>query len=124
MAMHIPRRHCSVHWPISREPPMTQDEILSMFRQHAAKAPTELPPFNEVILKLATLLADSCGRLSKENFDTLVWIGGILYKEGNSRFQARSDVSDIMKLSAKNQGPKKKPAFLLQSGSPSIRCTA
>src|SRR3569832_163393 len=92
MAMHIPRRHCSEHWPISREPPMTQVEILRMFRQHAAKAPTELPPFNEVILKLATFLAESCGRLSKENFDTLVWIGGILYKEGNSRFQARSDV--------------------------------
>src|SRR3569832_1111099 len=107
MAMHIPRRLCCVHWPISREPPMTQDEILSMFRQHAAKAPTELPPFIVVFLLLSTLLADSCGRLSKENFDTLVWIGGILYKEGNSRFQARSDVSDIMKQSAKNHWPEK-----------------
>lgn len=86
---------------------MTQDEILGMFRQRAARAPTELPPFNELILELAKLLGDSRGNLSKENFDTLVWIGGILYKEGNSRFQARSDVSDIMKQSAGNRDPKK-----------------
>jgi len=82
---------------------MTQNEILSMFRQHAAKTTNELPPFNEVILELATLLADSCGKLSKENFDALIRIGGALYKEGNSRFQGRTDVNDIMKHSARSR---------------------
>src|SRR3569833_3255992 len=94
MAMHIPRRHCSVHWPISREPPMTQDEILSMFRQHAAKAPTDLPPFNEVNLKLATLLADSCGRLSKKKFDTGGGGGGGRGGGGGGRGRARAGGGD------------------------------
>lgn len=84
---------------------MTQDEIVSMFRQHAASLPPESLSLNSVILELAQLLADSRGRLSKENFETLVRIGGVLYKEGNSRFQACSDVNDIMKKSAENRKP-------------------
>ena len=83
---------------------MTQDEILEMFRQHASSLANEAqaPMLSGAISKLAHLLAESRGRLSKENFDTLVRIGGILYSEGNTRFQARSDVDAIMKQSLKD----------------------
>lgn len=82
---------------------MTQDEILDMFRQQSASMPHALPRSNSVILDLAQLLADSRGRLSKENFETLVRIGGVLYKEGLDQFDARSDVAEIMKKSATNR---------------------
>lgn len=83
---------------------MTQDEILDMFRQQAESMPQGLPSANAVILELAQLLAESRGRLSKENFETLVRIGGVLYKEGRNQFDARSDVAEIMKTSAGNRG--------------------
>jgi prefoldin subunit 5 len=82
---------------------MTQNEILDMFREQADKMQAEIPSLNEVIFDLARLLADSRGKLSKENFDTLVHIGGLLYKEGRSRFQGKTDVDAIMKQSARNQ---------------------
>jgi len=82
---------------------MTQDEILGMFRDQADKVQTELPTLNAVILELAHLLADSHGKLSKENFETLVRLGGALYKEGQSRFDAKSDIAAIMKHSVENQ---------------------
>lgn len=82
---------------------MTTDEILTLFRQQAASLPQALPGSNSVIMELATLLAESRGRLSKENFETLVRIGGVLYKEGLDRFDARSDVADIMKKSASDR---------------------
>lgn len=82
---------------------MTQDEILDMFRQQSDCTTQELPTLNEVILELAQLLADSSERLSKENFETLVWIGGVLYKKGRDRFDAQSDVAKIMKNSAENR---------------------
>lgn len=78
---------------------MTQDEILDMFRQQSANMSEVFPRPNSVILELAQLLADSRGRLSKENFETLVRIGGVLYKEGLDQFDARSDVANIMKKS-------------------------
>ena len=81
---------------------MTRDEILEMFRQQSDGAAQELLERNAVILELAQLLADSRGRLSKENFDTLIRIGGVLYGEGRDRFNARSDVAEIMKTSAEN----------------------
>jgi hypothetical protein len=74
-----------------------------MFREHAGKMQTELPTLNAVILELAQLLADSRGRLSKENFEMLVRIGGALYKEGHSQFHGKSDVDAIMKRSAENK---------------------
>lgn len=61
------------------------------------------PKPNSVVLELAQLLADSRGRLSKENFETLVRIGGVLYKEGLDQFVARSDIADIMKKSASDR---------------------
>lgn len=82
---------------------MTQDEILDMFRQQSEKMPNELPTRNAAILELAQLLAVSRGRLSKENFETLVRIGGMLYEAGRSQFDARSDVADIMKKSAEDR---------------------
>ncbi|GAB3538293.1 hypothetical protein GCM10027343_03660 [Noviherbaspirillum agri] len=82
---------------------MTQDEILAMFRQQSDSMPHASPRSNSVILKLAQLLADSRGRLSKETFETLVRIGGVLYKEGLEQFDARSDVAAIMKKSAANR---------------------
>lgn len=78
---------------------MTQDEILDMFRQQSANMSDAFPQPNSVILELAQLLADSRGRLSKENFETLVRIGGVLYKEGLDQFDARSDIAKIMKKS-------------------------
>lgn len=82
---------------------MTQDQILNLFRQHADKMLAEPPLLNVVILDLAQLLADSRGRLSKENFDTLVHIGGTLYKEGQNQFYGKSDVDAIMKKSTANK---------------------
>jgi hypothetical protein len=78
---------------------MTQEEILDMFRQQAVSMSHAFPRSNSVILELAQLLADSRGRLSKENFETLVRIGGVLYKEGIDQFDARSDIAAIMKTS-------------------------
>lgn len=82
---------------------MTQEEILGMFQAEANRMPLELPVANEIILELAQLLAESRERLSKETFETLVHIGGVLYKEGRSRFDARADISAIMKQSAENR---------------------
>lgn len=83
---------------------MTQDDILDMFREHAETLqPAEhAPPLGDVILELAQLLAESRGKLSKENFETLVRIGGALYREGKSGFDARADLASIMKRSAKH----------------------
>lgn len=78
---------------------MTQDEILDMFRRQADEMPVESSSINITILELAQLLADSRGRLSKENFETLVRIGATLYKKGRDQSDARSDVAVIMKKS-------------------------
>lgn len=79
---------------------MTQDEILNIFRQEADKMSSDAAPLNDVILALAQLLADSRGKLSKENFEVLSKIGGVLYKEGKIQFNAKSDVDTIMNLSS------------------------
>jgi hypothetical protein len=83
---------------------MTQDEILSLFRQQAADPNTEIPSQTDLILKLSQLLADSRGKLSKENFEELVHIGAVLYKSGQTQFNARQNVSDIMRQSAQAHG--------------------
>jgi hypothetical protein len=82
---------------------MTRDQILNLFRDQADKIQGESPLLNVVILDLAQMLADSRGRLSKENFDTLLRIGGALYKEGQSQFHGKSDVDAIMKKSTANK---------------------
>ncbi|MFJ3046085.1 hypothetical protein ACIPEN_09650 [Herbaspirillum chlorophenolicum] len=82
---------------------MTQDEILRMFREQAEEVQAALPTLNAIMMELADLLASSRGRLSKENFGVLVRLGGVLYKNGLSQFQARSDVAAIMKHSVENR---------------------
>ncbi|HEY8606127.1 MAG TPA: hypothetical protein VIM12_03295 [Noviherbaspirillum sp.] len=79
---------------------MNQEEIVALFRQQAASLPAELPAINQPILDLAQLLADSRGRLSKENFESLLRIGGVLYRLGADQFNARQDVASIMQKSA------------------------
>jgi hypothetical protein len=74
-----------------------------MFRQKAKDLPSEASALNAAILELAQLLADSRGRLSKENFDVLVRIGGTLYKNGHDQFDGKSDVDAIMRHSHRNQ---------------------
>ncbi|WP_194723748.1 hypothetical protein [Noviherbaspirillum malthae] len=81
---------------------MTQDEILTMFRQQAKDLPSNASALNTAILELAQLLADSRGRLSKENFEVLVRIGGALYKNGHNQFHGKNDVDAIMKHSHRN----------------------
>lgn len=78
---------------------MTQDEILGMFRKKALHLEPDAAALSTSILGLAQLLADSRGRLSKENFETLVLIGGALYKHGHDRFLGKHDVDAIMKNS-------------------------
>jgi hypothetical protein len=75
---------------------MTQNQILEMIRTKAASMPLQAAHSNDIILALAKLLAESRGRLSKENFETLVHIGGVLYKSGLAQYNARQDVADIM----------------------------
>lgn len=83
---------------------MTQDEILELIRQHANTLANQAqaPMLNDIILRLARLLSESRGKLSKEDFNTLIHIGSVLYREGDSQFQARTDINAIMKNSLKN----------------------
>lgn len=82
---------------------MTLEEIYALFRQHAAGMEQDPSTKGELISKLAQLLADSRGKLSKENFDMLVHIGGALYKEGQDQYDARKNVSEIMQNSIDSQ---------------------
>jgi hypothetical protein len=79
---------------------MTREEILDMFRQQSSAMVDQSLDLNAVILTRAQLLADSSGRLSKENFEGLVAMGGVLYREGSRRYQGRSDIAAIMSHSA------------------------
>lgn len=82
---------------------MSPDDVIKMFRKHAGEIPLEAPGtmLANVIQELAGLLADSRGRLPKETFEALIRIGGVLYREGESQFLARTDVDSIMKTSSK-----------------------
>ncbi|HEV2610866.1 MAG TPA: hypothetical protein VGU61_11410 [Noviherbaspirillum sp.] len=75
---------------------MKHDEVVALFREKAASMPEQGPSKSDLILGLATLLAESRGRLSKENFESLINLGAALYKEGHNQYQARSDVDTIM----------------------------
>lgn len=86
---------------------MTQDEVLSMFRTEAERMPLAPAPAHEAILLLAQLLADSRGRLSKENFETLLQIGAAMYKQGKTEFNARADVASIMRDAARPPDPER-----------------
>jgi hypothetical protein len=84
---------------------MTQDDVLELFREQATILGQVQASQSDIILRLAQLLADSKGRLSKENFEELVQIGAVMYQEGLGQFRARAEVATTMKKSA--QGRKK-----------------
>lgn len=80
---------------------MTSDQIVDLFRQHAETIALEAqgPMLAHAIQELAQLLAVSHGTLPKTTFETLLRIGGELYREGNSQYRAKSDIDAIMKKS-------------------------
>ncbi|RZI44180.1 hypothetical protein EGT07_01765 [Herbaspirillum sp. HC18] len=83
---------------------MTSEYVIEMFRQHAGTIALEEsgPMLANVIEELARLLAESHERLPEETFESLVRIGGVLYREGSSQFRAKSDVDAIMKKSSRD----------------------
>lgn len=83
---------------------MKQEDVLNMFREGAEKLGPVKSSQREVILALAELLANSRGRLSKENFETLVGIGSVLYQEGLAQYSARQEMDSIMKKSVDDPG--------------------
>ncbi|OWW18234.1 hypothetical protein [Noviherbaspirillum denitrificans] len=82
---------------------MTLERVSEMFRQHAGTIALEESGtmIAIVIEELARLLADSHGRLPDETFESLVRIGGMLYREGSSQHRAKADVDAIMKKSSR-----------------------
>lgn len=83
---------------------MTPERVTEMFRQHAGTIALEEsgPMLASVIDELARLLADLHDRLPQETFESLVKIGGVLYREGGSQSRAKSDVDAIMKKSSRD----------------------
>lgn len=78
---------------------MNQQDVLELFRKEARSLGAVQESQNEIINRLAQLLADSKGRLSKENFDALVHIGAVMYQEGLGKYRAKSEVAATMKES-------------------------
>lgn len=79
---------------------MTQEDVVELFRQQAATLGEVQSSQTEIILRLAQLLADSRGRLSKENFEELVHIGAVMYQQGLGQYRARAEVAATMIKSA------------------------
>ena len=82
---------------------MTQDEVIELFRAEAATLGTLPHTQRDIIHQLATLLAESKGRLSKDNFETLVHIGAVMYQEGLGKYRAGVEVAATMKKSVENR---------------------
>ncbi|TFW10357.1 hypothetical protein E4K72_01345 [Oxalobacteraceae bacterium OM1] len=83
---------------------MTQDDVLKMFRDGAEKLGPVKESQREIILALADLLANSRGRLSKEDFERLVGIGSVLYQEGLAQYNARQEMDSLMLKSIDDRG--------------------
>ncbi|OWW19331.1 hypothetical protein [Noviherbaspirillum denitrificans] len=83
---------------------MTPDRVVGLFRQHAGTIALEEagPMLSNVIEELARLLSESHDNLPEETFERLIRIGGVLYREGNSQYQAKSDVDAIMRRSSRS----------------------
>jgi hypothetical protein len=90
---------CAYTESINMETEMTQDDVLGLFRQQAATLGEVQSTQTDIIMRLAQLLADSKGRLSKENFEELVHIGAVMYQESAAQFRARTEVAAIMNKS-------------------------
>lgn len=82
---------------------MKQHEVLQLFRTQAESLGNVKESQSEIINRLAQLLADSRGRLSKEHFEELVHIGAVMYKEGLGKHRARMEVAATMKESVEKQ---------------------
>lgn len=78
---------------------MKQEEVLRMFREGAERLGPIKDSQRDLILALADLLANSRGRLSKEDFETLVGIGSVLYQAGLAQYNARQETDSMMKKS-------------------------
>jgi hypothetical protein len=78
---------------------MRQQDVLELFRNEAESLGNVENSQSEIINKLAQLLADCGGQLSKENFDDLVHIGAVMYKEGLGKHRARSEVAATLRES-------------------------
>lgn len=83
---------------------MTTEHVIEMFRQHAETIALEesVPMLASVINELARLLVDSRDKLPGETFESLVRIGGMLYREGSSQSRAKTEVDAIMEKSSKD----------------------
>lgn len=82
---------------------MTQYDVLELFKERAEKLDVLQASQSDIILRLAQLLADSREYMSKENFEELVQIGAVMYKEGQGQFRARSELATLMKTSVQEQ---------------------
>lgn len=78
---------------------MTKEDILDLFRQRAAMLGEVKDSQHDIIMDLAQLLAESRGKLSKENFEMLVHIGAVMYQEGLRDYRARVEVANTMEAS-------------------------
>jgi hypothetical protein len=78
---------------------MTQSDVIELFRQQSAMLGEVKSTQHDIIMSLAQLLADSTGRLSKENFESLVHIGAVMYQEGLGQYRARSEIEATMESS-------------------------
>jgi hypothetical protein len=78
---------------------MTTDDVIQLFRQQAATLGNVKESQRDIIMELAQLLAESRGRLSKENFESLVHIGAVMYQEGLRDYRARSEIATTMETS-------------------------
>jgi hypothetical protein len=99
-----PKLQSELHSAVTFGDAMTAEHIIELFRQHAGTIALEAqqPMLSNVINDLAQLLANSHEILPKETFESLVRIGGVLYREGKSQYRAKSDIDAIMKKSSRD----------------------
>jgi hypothetical protein len=80
---------------------MTQLDVVMLFNTQAKDLGTDHTTEDNTISRLAQFLADSEGRLSKEDFDFLTHMGALMYKHGLGQYTARADVAVVMSKSAR-----------------------
>jgi hypothetical protein len=84
--------------------PMNQQEVLALFRTRAQSLGQAYYRFDEIVSLLAKAVSHSRDNLSSEDFDALVYIGGVLHKESAKRTRARAEVAQTMQASHDAQG--------------------
>jgi hypothetical protein len=78
---------------------MTEDEVLKRIRKEADDLPVTDTVQGDTIMQFLSVLAESQALLPPENFDRLMHIAALLYKEGLSNFRARTEVAVTMDAS-------------------------